>query len=225
MFTLLCICVRIFVSTAWSSFSRSLQAVHQLLGSPSGTTLTTLTHGRDTHSDISYSQARTLHNDTLHNDFLSVHLNELGRLFQHTQRCSLSTCGFQKSLLMGITSCHPARPDMACSSKMPCSSTPTSVCTVGRPKCACDALDGVARMVNPRAVVWKGSQLPAHEQGIKVPGTPFGHPAFVAAHLERTTAEHQALLDRVPTSQMSSPSGCSSAAPQPEETSCCGWWP
>ena len=39
----------------------------------------------------------------------------------------------------------------------------------------------MARTVKPRAVVWKGSQLPAHEQGIKVHGTPLGHPAFVAA--------------------------------------------
>ena len=63
---------------------------------------------------------------------------------------------------------------------------------------ACDALERVARTVNPRAVVWRGSQLLAHEQGIKVLGTPMGHPAFVAAHLERTTAEHQVLLDRIP---------------------------
>ena len=54
---------------------------------------------------------------------------------------------------------------------------------------ACNALERVARTVN---------QLPAHEQGIKVFGTPMGHPAFVAAHLERTTAEHQVLLDRIP---------------------------
>ena len=36
------------------------------------------------------------------------------------------------------------------------------------------------------------------EEGIKVLGTPMRHPVFVAAHLERTTAEHQVLLDRIP---------------------------
>ena len=56
---------------------------------------------------------------------------------------------------------------------------------------ACDALERVARAVNPRAVVWKGSDVPSREQGIKVLGTPLGHPDFVSAHLERTTAEHQ----------------------------------
>ena len=39
-------------------------------------------------------------------------------------------------------------------------------------------------MVNPRAVVWRGSQ--------------YRGSTFVAAHLQRTTAEHQVLLDRIP---------------------------
>ena len=43
---------------------------------------------------------------------------------------------------------------------------------------ACDALERVARAVNPRAVVWKGSDVPSREQGIKVLGTPLGHPDF-----------------------------------------------
>ena len=63
---------------------------------------------------------------------------------------------------------------------------------------ACDALERVARAENPRAVVWKGSDLPLREQGIKVLGTPLGHLEFVSAHLERTSAEHQVLLDRIP---------------------------
>ena len=29
-------------------------------------------------------------------------------------------------------------------------------------------------------------------------GTPSGHPAFVRAHLEKTSGEHQTLLDRIP---------------------------
>ena len=34
--------------------------------------------------------------------------------------------------------------------------------------------------------------------GIKVLGTPFGHPEFVTDHLERIMAEHRVLLDRIP---------------------------
>ena len=48
------ICVRIFVSTAWSSLSQSLQAVHRrCLDPPVGTIPTTLTHGRDTYHHTS----------------------------------------------------------------------------------------------------------------------------------------------------------------------------
>ena len=53
----------------------------------------------------------------------------------------------------------------------------------------------------PRAVVWKGPELPVEDQGIKVLGTPLGHPEFVTAHLERITAEHRVLLDRIPAVQ------------------------
>ena len=35
-------------------------------------------------------------------------------------------------------------------------------------------------------------------QGIKVLGTPLGHPDFVARHLQAVAAEHQTLLDRIP---------------------------
>ena len=62
---------------------------------------------------------------------------------------------------------------------------------------ACDALERVARAENPRAVVWKGSDVPPREQGIKVLGTPSECPDFVSAHLERTIAEHQVLLDQI----------------------------
>ena len=54
---------------------------------------------------------------------------------------------------------------------------------------ACDALERVARAENPRAVVRKGSDVPSREQGIKILGTPLGHPEFVSAYVERTTAE------------------------------------
>ena len=42
------------------------------------------------------------------------------------------------------------------------------------------------------AIVWRGSEeLPAHQRGIKVLGTPLGHPDFVQAHLDKLTAQHQ----------------------------------
>ena len=41
-------------------------------------------------------------------------------------------------------------------------------------------------------------QLPLHEQGIKVLGTPLGHPEFVLAHLDHITTEHRAFLERIP---------------------------
>ena len=37
---------------------------------------------------------------------------------------------------------------------------------------ACDALERIARIGNPRATVWKGPGVPTHEQGIKVLWTP-----------------------------------------------------
>ena len=48
---------------------------------------------------------------------------------------------------------------------------------------ACDVLERVAQAVNPTARVWRGSMLPEVQQGMKVLGTPLGHPAFVAEHL------------------------------------------
>ena len=39
-----------------------------------------------------------------------------------------------------------------------------------------------------------GSEFPSVQQGIKILGAPLGHPDFVPAHLERTTAEHAVLL-------------------------------
>ena len=47
----------------------------------------------------------------------------------------------------------------------------------------CDAMDQVARGLNPEAKVWRGSELPTHKQGMKVLGTPLGHPDYVAAQL------------------------------------------
>ena len=44
----------------------------------------------------------------------------------------------------------------------------------------CDALERMARQLDPRARVRRGSQVPTDEQGIKVLGTPLGHSDFVS---------------------------------------------
>ena len=62
----------------------------------------------------------------------------------------------------------------------------------------CHMLERLARVVDPSAHVSRGSDLPPHQQSIKILGTPMGHPEYVRAHLERTGQEHQILLDRVP---------------------------
>ena len=49
--------------------------------------------------------------------------------------------------------------------------------------------------------MWKGSGLPTELQGIKVLGTPLGHPDFVAAHLDRVLSDHRTLLERIPAVQ------------------------
>ena len=48
----------------------------------------------------------------------------------------------------------------------------------------CDMLERIAQRVNPRAKVWRGSQVPTADQGMKVLGTPLGHEDYVARHLE-----------------------------------------
>ena len=44
---------------------------------------------------------------------------------------------------------------------------------------------------------WIGSGIPSHQQGVKI-YTPLGHPDFVAAQLQRVSAEHQTLFQRIP---------------------------
>ena len=60
------------------------------------------------------------------------------------------------------------------------------------------ALERSVRAVDPTATVWRGSMLPTDRQGIKLLGTPLGHPDFVARHLRSVTEEHQVLLQRIP---------------------------
>ena len=84
-----------------------------------------------------------------------------------------------------------------------------SVSTLARPRSGTrlesglrcvDVLERIARVQDPTATVWKGSGpgIPFEEQGIKVLGSPVGHPAFVTRQLERTSVKHQVLSDRIP---------------------------
>ena len=63
----------------------------------------------------------------------------------------------------------------------------------------CDTLEVIARRSDPEARVWRGSDLPFEKQGIKILGTPLGHPQFVEAHFNRKIVEHDVLLERIPT--------------------------
>ena len=69
-----------------------------------------------------------------------------------------------------------------------------------RPR-ACDTLQDIATPLDSLDQVWKFSDLPTDQQGIKVLGTPLGHRDFVAAHLARVLRSHQMLLERTPAIQ------------------------
>ena len=46
--------------------------------------------------------------------------------------------------------------------------------------------------------MWRGSDVPTEQQGIKVLGVPLGHHDFVRQHLSNVHEEHQRLLTRIP---------------------------
>ena len=69
-----------------------------------------------------------------------------------------------------------------------------------RPR-ACDTLQDIATASGSLDQVWKGSDLPTDQQGIKVLGTLLGHRDFVAAHLARVLRSHETLLERIPAVQ------------------------
>ena len=69
---------------------------------------------------------------------------------------------------------------------------------------ACDESERVTRAVLPNAQVWKGPELHPSARGIKVLGTPFGHPEYVHARLEALTEKHQFLLERIPITNVES---------------------
>ena len=62
----------------------------------------------------------------------------------------------------------------------------------------CDALQRIAEASDPSARVWRGADIPTHRQGIRVLGALVGHPDFIRAQVEMTQAEHQVLLNRIP---------------------------
>ena len=55
---------------------------------------------------------------------------------------------------------------------------------------ACDQLERRARVSDPEARVWKGSDIPTAEQGVRILGTPLGHPDFVHSYLKNVLNEH-----------------------------------
>ena len=68
----------------------------------------------------------------------------------------------------------------------------------------------MAFQVDPTARVWRGSELPTVEQGIKVLGTPIGHRGYVLQMLSTIQDKHRVLLDAFPQCQTSSQLGCCS---------------
>ena len=76
---------------------------------------------------------------------------------------------------------------------------------------ACDVLERIAQVSDPDARVWKGSGVATEQQGIRILGTPLGHPHYVQAFMRKVLAEHEVLLSRIPLvedvqSRMGSPS-------------------
>ena len=55
-----------------------------------------------------------------------------------------------------------------------------------------------AQAQDPDARLWRGSELPVVQQGIKVLGTPLGRSAFVEAHLNKKAEKQALLLERIP---------------------------
>ena len=61
------------------------------------------------------------------------------------------------------------------------------------------ALERMAQQVDPRARVWRGSQVPADEQGRHQSArNPLGHADFVSPQLETVLEEQHILLNRIP---------------------------
>ena len=55
----------------------------------------------------------------------------------------------------------------------------------------CTVLERMARETDRIARVWRGSEVPEDEQGMKVLGTPLGHPQFVRRLLSQLSEKHK----------------------------------
>ena len=63
----------------------------------------------------------------------------------------------------------------------------------------CARLQAAAAVVDQSAVVWRGDHtLPVSSQGVKILGSPVGHPGYVSAQLQVKSDSHSVLLDRIP---------------------------
>ena len=61
-------------------------------------------------------------------------------------------------------------------------------------------MQAVARIHDPEAIVWRGDvSLPTVDQGVRLLGTPLGHPDFVRAQLASWSTVHDQLMQQVPT--------------------------
>ena len=62
----------------------------------------------------------------------------------------------------------------------------------------CTVLERMARETDRTARVWRGSEVLEDEQGMKVLGTPLGHPQYVRRFLSQLSEKHKVLLRRIP---------------------------
>ena len=62
-----------------------------------------------------------------------------------------------------------------------------------------ETLQAAAQVSDPDALVWRGdTAIPEVEHGMKILGTPLGHPAYVQSFLRAKTEEHALLLGSIP---------------------------
>ena len=67
------------------------------------------------------------------------------------------------------------------------------------PPTGLDAMTAAARTADPTTIVWRGDpSLPSSKQGMKILGTPLGHPDYVQSQLRSVTESHQILFERIP---------------------------
>ena len=62
-----------------------------------------------------------------------------------------------------------------------------------------EVMEAVARITDPEAIVWRGDTvLPSEDQGVRILGTPLGHPDYVRAQLQSLSATHDAKVPTLP---------------------------